>query len=32
MDTRGKFGFKSAASLPPNAEAFQKKTVEKETP
>ena len=32
MDTRGKFGFKSAVSLPPNAEAFQKKTVEKDTP
>jgi hypothetical protein len=29
MDTRGKFGFKSAVSLPPNAEAFQKKLLKK---
>jgi hypothetical protein len=29
MDTRGKFGFKSAVSLPPNVVAFQKKLLKK---
>ena len=32
MDTLGNFSCKSAVPLPPNAEAYQEKTVETDTP